>query len=139
MLVLILMLLFGVIAIAGLMFVIGGFASGVGHVVGAKRRGEAIQPTIPDWALREAREIGAQDIMSQTTTVNVNVIVNGVPQNQLSDEEIWSRLMALSPELRRARYVEIRDIPDKAYDRERALLLEAERLDDEAKQGGLKK
>ena len=49
------------------------------------------------------------------------------------EEKLWNKLMAMTPELRRARYVQIRDKASKSYDLERELLLKAERIDDEAK------
>lgn len=70
MLLAIIMILFGVIVIAGFMFMIGGFASGIGQVIAAKKSGVPQRPVIPPgvqkWAAKQAR-------MNQTPIVNVTV------------------------------------------------------------------
>jgi hypothetical protein len=47
MLMALILIFFGVIVIAGFMFMIGGFASGIGQVIAAKKSGVPQQPVLP--------------------------------------------------------------------------------------------
>jgi hypothetical protein len=57
MLILILLVLFGAIVLAGFMFMIGGFASGIGQVIAAKKQGVSLKQQSLNSATKRAREI----------------------------------------------------------------------------------
>lgn len=70
MLLAIVLIVLGVLVLAGFMFMIGGFANGIGQVIAAKRRGEPIRPVIPPSAQKWAAK---QSAKYQTPIINVTV------------------------------------------------------------------